>query len=71
MPRVYFHSELLADIESLIEQSKASPKVLQVPRPEHVQAPAAVDELLAFALRLLNEGKVDDAMTRLERSKKP
>jgi serine/threonine-protein kinase len=58
--------ELLADLESLIDQAKASPKVLQVPRPEHVQVPAAVDELLAFALRLLSEGKVDDAMTRLE-----
>ena len=28
--------------------------------------PAAVDELLAFAQRLLSEGKVDDAVVRLE-----
>jgi tetratricopeptide (TPR) repeat protein len=37
-----------------------------VPRPEHIPAPAAVDELLIFAQQLLTEGKVDDAMVRLE-----
>jgi serine/threonine protein kinase len=58
--------ELLAEIESLIERTKGSSKPLQVPRPEHVPAPAGVNELLEFAQRLLTEGKVDDAMIRLE-----
>lgn len=58
--------ELLAAIENLIAQTDSSADVVQVPRPEHVPAPAAVDELLEFAQRLLGEGKVDDAMVRLE-----
>lgn len=58
--------ELLAAIENLIEETKTSVAVVQVPRPEHIPAPAAVDELLMFAQQLLTEGKVDDAMVRLE-----
>lgn len=58
--------ELLAAIENLIEQTESSAVVVQVPRPEHIPAPAAVDELLVFAQQLLTEGKVDDAMVRLE-----
>ena len=58
--------ELLAAIESLINQADTAPKVLQVPRPEHVPVPAAANELLAYAQQLLSEGKVDDAMVRLE-----
>lgn len=58
--------ELLAAVENLIKQTKSSADFVQVPRPEHIPAPAAVDELLEFAQRLLVEGKVDDAMVRLE-----
>lgn len=58
--------ELLAAVESLIAQAESSPVVVQIPRPEHVPVPAAVDQLLEFAQGLLVDGKVDEAMVRLE-----
>jgi len=59
-------SELLAAIEAFRSEVKKDKAVLEVPRPEHVPAPAAVEQLIAFAQDLMQEGKVEDALQRLE-----
>ena len=59
-------SDLLAAIEAFRRAVKKDQAVLNVLRPEHVPAPAAVEQLIAFAQELMQAGRIEDALNRLE-----
>jgi tetratricopeptide (TPR) repeat protein len=62
-------SELLAAIESLQSSlARAVVAEFSTPQPEKVEVPTATDELAKLARELLDQGQVEEVITRLEKA---
>lgn len=60
--------ELLAAIESLQATANAEPEVLEVARPEHIHSSSPADNILGATEELIRDGKLEDALTQLEKA---